>query len=285
MAAARRRLAALLALTALAVLAGAALAPAVEAQPNTPIPTPGDGGAPPDGDVTVDDVDDVQGVPDVIVDLDGEEDDGLSRAVALILLLTVGSMAPGLLLLMTCFTRFAIVLAIAKQALGLQTVPPPQVLVGLALFLTLFVMQPIFGQINEEALQPLLAGEVDQGTAVAAAFEPLREFMLAQTRDADLQMFIDLSGTDQPGNPEEVGASVLIPAFVLSELRTAFVIGFVIYVPFLIIDLITAAVLMSMGMVMLPPIFISLPLKLLMFVLVDGWSLLVGQVVASVNGI
>jgi len=283
MAAGRRRLVALLALAALTLLVGAVLAPAAHAQPV--VPAPGDGPGVPESDVTVDDVDDVDGVPDVIIDLDGEEDAGVSRAVALILLLTIGSMAPGLLLLMTCFTRFAIVLAITKQALGLQTVPPPQVLVGMALFLTFFVMQPIFGEINESALQPLLAGEIDQGTAVASAFEPLREFMLAQTRDADLQMFVDLSGTEQPDSPGELGASVLIPAFVLSELRTAFIIGFVIYVPFLIIDLVTAAVLMSMGMVMLPPIFISLPLKLLMFVLVDGWSLLVGQVVASVNAV
>lgn len=246
-------------------------------------PAPGDGpGAP--ADVSVDEVPEIDGIPDIIVDVDGE-DEGLSQAVTIILLLTIGSVAPGLLLLMTCFTRFVIVMGLTKQALGLQTLPPNQVMVGLALFLTFFVMQPVLGEINEAALQPLLAGEISQGTALTAAFEPLREFMLAQTRDTDLQLFIDMSGAEQPGDVADVPAATLIPAFVLSELRTAFVIGFVVFVPFLVIDLVTAAVLMSMGMVMLPPVFISLPLKLLLFVLVDGWTLLIGQVVASVNGV
>lgn len=247
------------------------------------VPAPGDGpGAP--ADVSVDEVPEIDGIPDIIVDVDGE-DEGLSQAVTIILLLTIGSVAPGLLLLMTCFTRFVIVMGLTKQALGLQTLPPNQVMVGLALFLTFFVMQPVLGEINEEALQPLLAGEISQGAALSAGFEPLREFMLAQTRDTDLQLFVDMSGAEQPGDVADVPAATLIPAFVLSELRTAFVIGFVVFVPFLVIDLVTAAVLMSMGMVMLPPVFISLPLKLLLFVLVDGWTLLIGQVVASVNGV
>lgn len=247
------------------------------------VPAPGDGpGAP--ADISVDEVPEIDGIPDIIVDVDGE-DEGLSQAVTIILLLTIGSVAPGLLLLMTCFTRFVIVMGLTKQALGLQTLPPNQVMVGLALFLTFFVMQPVLGEINEEALQPLLAGEISQGAALSAGFEPLREFMLAQTRDTDLQLFVDMSGAEQPGDVADVPAATLIPAFVLSELRTAFVIGFVVFVPFLVIDLVTAAVLMSMGMVMLPPVFISLPLKLLLFVLVDGWTLLIGQVVASVNGV
>lgn len=247
------------------------------------MPAPGDGAGAP-ADVDVDEVPEIDGIPDISVDVGGE-DDGLSQAVTIILLLTIGSVAPGLLLLMTCFTRFVIVMGLTKQALGLQTLPPNQVMVGLALFLTFFVMQPVLGEINEAALQPLLAGEISQGAALTAAFEPLREFMLAQTRDTDLQLFIDLSGAEQPGDVGDVPAATLIPAFVLSELRTAFVIGFVVFVPFLVIDLVTAAVLMSMGMVMLPPVFISLPLKLLLFVLVDGWTLLIGQVVASVNGV
>jgi flagellar biosynthetic protein FliP len=152
------------------------------------------------------------------------------------------------------------------------------------MFLTIFVMGPVFSEINEVAVQPMLGGEIGQGEALAAGYEPLREFMLAQTREDDLRLFMELANTDQPATELDVPASTLIPAFVISELRTAFVIGFVIFVPFLVIDLIVAAVLMSMGMVMLPPVFISLPLKLLLFVLVDGWALLIGSVVESVQG-
>lgn len=223
------------------------------------------------------------GVPDVSITV-SSEDAALSRTVLVILMLTVGAVAPGILLLMTTFTRFAIVLGLTRNAIGIQTLPPAQVLIGLALFLTVFVMGPIFNTINEEAVQPLLAGEMGQGEALEAGFDPLRDFMLAQTRDEDLRMFIGLSSEEKPESPEEVGATTLIPAFVVSELRTAFVIGFIVFVPFLVIDLIVAAVLMSLGMVMLPPVFISLPLKLLLFVMVDGWALIVGSVVQSVNG-
>jgi flagellar biosynthetic protein FliP len=153
------------------------------------------------------------------------------------------------------------------------------------LILTVFVMGPIFGQINDEALQPMLNGEIEQSEAIEAGYEPLRAFMLAQTREDDLRLFMSLSEQDKPETPDEVSATTLIPAFVISELRTAFVIGFIIFIPFLVIDLIVSAVLMSMGMVMLPPVFISLPLKLLVFVLVDGWALIIGSVVQSVNGI
>jgi flagellar biosynthetic protein FliP len=229
-------------------------------------------------------VPDVPPVPDVSISVESE-DAALSRTVIVILLLTVGSVAPGLLLLMTAFTRFVVVLGLTKNAIGMQTIPPAQVLVGLALFLTMFVMSPIFSQINDEAVQPLLAGEIGQSEAFEVGFTPLREFMLAQTREDDLQLFVDLSSAPQPANPEEVGATTLIPAFVISELRTAFIIGFVIFVPFLVIDLVVSAVLMSMGMMMLPPVFISMPLKLLLFVLVDGWSLVVGSLVSSINGV
>lgn len=273
------RLGALLAVLGLFLALAAAAAPAARGQ--ALMPPSGDGPGATDEEGAELEVDDVEGVPDIIFEVDDEE--GVSRAVTIILLLTVGSVAPGLLLLMTCFTRFVIVMGLLKQALGLQTLPPNQVMVGLSLFLTFFTMQPVFGEINTAALQPLMAGEIDQAAALASAFAPLREFMLAQTRTEDLQMFVDLSGFEQPDNPEQVGAATLIPAFVLSELRTAFMIGFVVFVPFLVVDLVTAATLMSMGMVMLPPIFISLPLKLLLFVLVDGWSLLIGQVVQSVN--
>jgi flagellar biosynthetic protein FliP len=189
------------------------------------------------------------------------------------------------MLLMTSFTRFAIVLGLTRNAIGVQTIPPAQVLIGLSLILTFFVMGPIFGAVNDRGVQPLLNGEIEQSEAISAGFEPLREFMLTQTRDEDLALFVDLSGQPKPETPSDVPASTLIPAFVISELRAAFIIGFVIFVPFLVIDLIVSAVLMSMGMVMLPPVFISLPLKLLLFVLLDGWALIIGNVVESVQGV
>jgi flagellar biosynthetic protein FliP len=243
-------------------------------------PATDDDPAGPDGPA----VPDVPDVPDVSVSVTSD-DGGLSRSVVIVLLLTVGSVAPGLLLLMTAFTRFVVVLGLTKQAIGMQTIPPAQVLVGLAMFLTFFVMSPVFSEVNDQAIQPLLAGEIDQGEAFERGFAPLRTFMLDQTRDDDLQLFVDLAGAEQPADPEEVGATTLVPAFVISELRTAFMIGFVIFVPFLVIDLVVSAVLMSLGMMMLPPVFISMPLKLLLFVLVDGWSLVVGSLVTSVNGV
>lgn len=223
-------------------------------------------------------------VPDVSISIDSENG-ALSQTVTIILLLTVAGVAPGLLLLTTSFTRFAIVLGLTRNAIGVQTIPPSQVLIGLSLLLTVFVMGPIFGEMNDNALQPLLAGEIEQGEAFEEGFKPLREFMLTQTRPEDLRLFMGLSGGDQPETRDDVSATTLIPAFVISELRAAFIIGFIIFVPFLVIDLIVAAVLMSMGMVMLPPVFISLPLKLLLFVLVDGWALLIGSVVQSVQGV
>jgi flagellar biosynthesis protein FliP len=222
-------------------------------------------------------------VTGVTVSLEGG-DEGLSRTVTTVLLLTVAAVAPMLLLLMTTFTRFVVVLSLARNGLGLQTVPPAQVLVGLALFLSMFSMGPTLSIVNEVALQPLLAGELDAIGAAAAGFEPMRDFMLAQTREDDLRMFLSLAGHDAPATPTDVGPTTLVPAFVISELRTAFTIGFVVFVPFLVVDLVVAAVLMSMGMVMLPPIFVSLPLKLLLFVLVDGWSLLSRTLVSSVVG-
>ena len=269
------RLLTLLALLALAALLplslGAGIAEAQTLEGPTP-PTPPDAPQAPEG-------------PQFEVSLDGEVlDEGLSRTVTYVLLMTVAAVAPILLLLMTTFTRFVVVLSLARQGLGLQTVPPAQVLIGLALFLSMFSMAPTFSQVNEVAVQPLLAGEADALEAAEAGFEPFRDFMLAQTREDDLAMFIDLSEGAQPANADEVGPTALIPAFVISELRTAFTMGFVIMVPFLVIDLIVAAVLMALGMVMLPPIFVSLPIKLLLFVLVDGWSLLSRSLVTSVVG-
>ena len=224
----------------------------------------------------------VPAVPDVGISINSEGG-GLSQSVTIILLLTVGAVAPSILLLMTSFTRFAIVLSLTRNAIGTQQVPPTQVLTGLALFLTFFVMARVLSQINDNALQPFLNGEIEQAEAFDAGFAPLREFMAAQTGEDDLRLFLELRGEEAPTSIDDVAPSVMIPAFVLSELRTVFTIGFVIFVPFLVIDLVVASVLMSMGMVMLPPVFISLPLKLLMFVLVDGWSLIVHSLVASIN--
>lgn len=232
----------------------------------------------PDGDSV-----DVPDVPEVSVELDGEGDATLSRTVVIILLLTIGSVAPALLLLMTSFTRFIVVLSLTKNALGLQTVPPAQVLIGLAMFLTFFAMQPVLSEVNDNALQPLLDGDIEQDAAFDAASGPLREFMLTQTDQQDLELMFSLTDRPRPETADDTPLLTLVPAFVVSELRTAFIAGFVIFVPFLVIDLVVASVLMSMGMVMLPPVFISLPIKLLLFILVDGWSLIAGTLIGSVQ--
>lgn len=268
----------LLALTALLVLVGASAASAAEA----PTPTIPDVAVETSSPVVT--TPEPDPVPDVSVTVESESS-ALSNTVTIIVLLTIAGVAPGILLLMTAFTRFVVVLGLTRNAVGVQTIPPSQVLIGLALILTFFVMGPVFTMVNDDAIQPLLAGEISQSEAMSAGYEPLREFMLAQTRDDDLRLFMSLSEQEKPETPEEVSATTLIPAFVISELRTAFIIGFLIFIPFLVIDLVVSAVLMSMGMVMLPPVFISLPLKLLLFVLVDGWALLIGSVVQSVNGV
>ena len=273
-------------LLAAVALAGPATAAPVGAQPLAQVEAPPEQTDPEQTDPTapaVPEVPEVAEVPDIAVDLDGGESDGVSRTVSILLLLTAGSLAPGLLLLMTSFTRFIIVLSITKQAMGLQSVPPPQVLIGLALFLTFSVMGPVLGQVYDDAVQPLLAGEIDQEEAFDAGYGPLREFMLAQTDDRDLALFMDIADAEQPTDPDEVGAATLVPAFALSEMRTAFIAGFVIFIPFLVIDLVVASVLLALGAVMVPPVFISLPVKLLVFILVDGWVLIVGSLVDSVQ--
>ncbi len=221
--------------------------------------------------------------PDAIPDLavtvtDG--DAGSSQPLTIVLVLMVLALAPTLLILLTSFTRIIIVLGITRNALSLQGIPPNQVLIGLALFLTIFVMAPVFSEANDVALQPLLADEIDQSEAFDLGLEPFRTFMLGQVREADLEMFVDLAG-DDPAGPDDVSLTTLVPAFVMSELRAGFIIGFLVFVPFLVIDIVVSATLMSMGMVMLPPVVISLPFKLLLFVIVDGWSLLVPTLVSS----
>lgn len=203
------------------------------------------------------------------------------NAVKILMLLTVLTLAPAILIMMTGFTRIIVVLSFLRQALGTQQMPPNQLMVGLALFLTFFVMRPAFEDINTKALRPYLAGTISQEKAVDEALIPLRRFMFNQTRDADLALFVRLAKVDKPKTRSDVPTMVLIPAFVISELKTAFQIGFIIYLPFLVIDMVISAVLMAMGMMMLPPVVISLPFKIMLFVLVDGWTLLVGSMVQS----
>jgi flagellar biosynthetic protein FliP len=198
-----------------------------------------------------------------------------------LLLMTALTLLPAILLMMTAFTRIVIVLGILRQALGAGQTPPNQVLIGLSLFLTLFVMAPVVDRINKEAVQPYMSGSIDSTAAMSTALVPLKGFMLNQTRESDIATFVRISGGEGFATPEDVPMSILVPAFVTSELKTAFLIGFLIFIPFVIIDLVVASVLMSMGMMMLSPVLISLPFKLMLFVLVDGWSLVMGTLAAS----
>ena len=197
------------------------------------------------------------------------------------LLMTVLTLAPAILIMVTSFTRVAIVLSVLRQAMGTNQMPPTQIILGLALFLTFFIMMPVWEQINKQALQPFLQETINQEVALEKALKPLRTFMFKQTREKDLALFLDISKTKKPGNIDDIPTSVLIPSFIISELKTAFQIGFLLYVPFLVVDMVVASVLLSMGMMMLPPIMISLPFKLMLFVVADGWYLVVGSLVKS----
>jgi flagellar biosynthesis protein FliP len=211
-------------------------------------------------------------------------DQSLSRTVVIVLLFGLASLAPAVLLLMTSFTRFVVVLLLTRNALGLQGIPPNQVLIGLALFLTLFAMAPVVSQINHQALQPALRGQIGWPEATKKGYTPLQAYMERQVKVEDVALFTNVSGAPRPRTVADVPPRVLIPACVLSELRRAFLIGFIVYVPFLVVDLVVSAGLMSLGMVMLPPVVISLPLKLLLFVLVDGWGLLVRSLLMGTKG-
>ncbi|WP_203362316.1 flagellar type III secretion system pore protein FliP [Bacillus sp. REN10] len=207
--------------------------------------------------------------------------DQVTTSVKLLLLLTVLSLAPSILILMTCFTRIVIVLSFVRSALATQQMPPTQVLIGLSLFLTFFIMAPVFQEINDEALTPLFNDEIKLEQAYDKASLPLKEFMSEHTRQKDLQLFLDYAQAEQPKTIEDIPLTSLVPAFALSEIKTAFQIGFMIFIPFLVIDMIVASVLMSMGMMMLPPVMISLPFKILLFVLVDGWYLVIQSLLQS----
>ncbi len=247
--------------TQVAYAAGSPVDPAAPTAPADPA-SPGDPG------------------PTVTLDINGV-DGSPSSPVVVLLTITLLSVAPSLLLMMTGFTKIFVVLALTRNAMGLQGVPPNQVIAGLALFLSLFVMAPVVSQINDTAVQPYLHGEMTFTEAVDVGQGPLREFMLGQTRESDIALVTRAADRPNPESPESVEMTTLIPAFMLSELRSAFLIGFVIFVPFLVIDLVVSASLMSMGMMMLPPVMVSLPFKLLLFVLVDGWGLVVTSLVGS----
>ncbi len=205
----------------------------------------------------------------------------ISVVLQIFMLLTVLSIAPAILVMLTSFTRIAIVLSLMRQALGTNQMPPNQIIIGLSLFLTFFIMMPVWDTINEQALQPYLSKKVDQETALKQAIQPLQKFMLRQTREKDLALLLNISRTPRPQNSDDVPFTVLIPSFIISELKTAFQMGFMLYIPFLVIDMVVASVLLSMGMMMLPPIMVSLPFKLMVFVLADGWHLIVGSLVKS----
>jgi flagellar biosynthetic protein FliP len=271
---------ALLALTAVLVVLFAAPASAAGAPADAPmatdvaqtllaLPAPEPGG------------EDAQDAPGrVTVDLDGGNGEP-SKAITVILLLSVLSVAPALLLLCTSFTRIVIVLSLTRNALGVQAIPPNQVIVGLAMFLSLFIMGPTLAEMNERGLQPYLDGTKTSQQAYDDGIVPLRDFMLKEVKDKELALFINANGDERPANKDDVSMTALIPAFVLSEIKTAFIIGFIIFIPFLVIDLVVSSSLMSMGMMMLPPVLISLPFKLLLFVMVDGWALVVRSLLTS----
>ncbi len=205
----------------------------------------------------------------------------VSTALQVLFVLTILSVAPAILLMTTAFTRIVIVLGFVRQAMGTQNTPPNQVILGLALFLTFFVMSPTLNAINTQALQPYTKEQITQQQALERSVQVMREFMFSQVQENELQLFIDITKEEQPTDKKDVSSMILIPAFMLSELKRSFQMGFMIYVPFLVIDMLVSSVLMSMGMMMLPPIVISLPFKLLLFVLVDGWQLVIGSLIKS----
>ncbi|MCB1476167.1 MAG: flagellar type III secretion system pore protein FliP [Rhodobiaceae bacterium] len=216
------------------------------------------------------------------VTLDFQGGAGFSeRALQIVALITVLSLAPSILVMVTSFTRIVVVLSLLRSAIGLQTAPPNAVMVSLALFLTAFVMAPVFQRAYADGVQPLIAEQIDTQEAFNRASVPFREFMMAHVREKDLALFISASGDPAPDTPADVSLRVLVPAFMISELRRAFEIGFLLFVPFIIIDMVVASILMSMGMMMLPPVIISLPFKLIFFVLVDGWNLVAGSLIQS----
>lgn len=279
----KRLLAAVIVLLSLAAPAGAQQLPGVTPPPPPPPAVVGQSSSTSTGDVVAPQLSNPLQVPDL------STRENFSAAMQIIILLTVLSLAPSILIMMTSFTRIIIVLSLLRQAMGTQQLPPNQIVIGLALFMTFLVMGPTWQRVNDEALQPYLNGEMSQQEALARAQVPVRDFMIAQIvesgNEEDVLLFADrlkASETDpDPQTFDDIGTMTLIPGFVLSELKTAFLLGFKVYLPFLIIDMVISSILISMGMMMLPPVLISLPFKLLLFVLVDGWRLITGSLMGS----
>jgi len=211
--------------------------------------------------------------------VDSENPNDYVVTIQIMILFTILTLAPSILIMMTSFTRIIIVLSFIRNALGTQQTPPNQVLIGLAIFLTIFIMAPVITEINSQALQPYLRGDIGQEEALNKAMDPIRDFMFKQTREKDLALFMEISKIDSVDNFDDIPTQTIIPAFIISELKTAFQIGFVLFIPFLVIDMVVASTLMSMGMMMLPPVMISLPFKILLFIMVDGWNLMVRSLV------
>ncbi len=223
-------------------------------------------------------------IPKIGLNIDtADNPQDVAVSIQILFLLTILSLAPALLIMVTSFTRIIIVLSFTRNALGTQQMPPNQVLIGLALFLTFFIMRPVITDINTNAFQPYVEGQITQEQAIEKAMDPLRNFMLKNVYEKDLALFINLSETEQPVKSSEIPTTALIPAFIISELKRAFIMGFYLYIPFIMIDMVVASTLMSMGMMMLPPVMISLPFKLLLFVMVDGWNLIIKTLVMSFN--
>ncbi|ABB14036.1 flagellar type III secretion system pore protein FliP [Carboxydothermus hydrogenoformans] len=221
-------------------------------------------------------------IPNIQLNINGQgSPQEVVNSVKLLVLLTVLALVPAFLLLMTSFTRIVVVLSLLRNAMGTQQAPPNQVLIGLALFLTIFIMSPVINKINQDAIQPYLNNQITQEQAIRAAEAPLKDFMLKQTREKDLALFIELAKLPRPQTKDDVPFTVVVPAFIISELKTAFQMGFMLFLPFLIIDMVVASILMSMGMFMIPPMLVALPFKLLLFVLADGWYLVVKSLVSS----
>ena len=221
-------------------------------------------------------------IPNVNVEIGtADNPEQVASTLQVIAVLTLVTIAPGILMMTTSFVRIVVIIGFLRNALATQNVPPNQVIVSLAMFLTFYIMAPYWSQANDNGLQPYLAGQITQEEAITNVLEPMREFMFRQTRESDLALFVNLSEAERPNSQEEVSTFVLIPAFIISELKTAFQIGFMLYVPFIVIDMIVATTLMSMGMMMLPPVMISLPFKILLFVMIDGWHLLIRSIIVS----
>ncbi len=221
-------------------------------------------------------------IPSVNVEVGtADNPEQVASTLQVIGVLTLATIAPAILMMTTSFVRIVVIIGFLRNALATQNVPPNQVVVSLAIFLTFYIMAPYWSQANDNGLQPYLAGQISQEEAIDNVLEPMREFMFRQTRESDLALFVNLSDAERPETQEDVSTLVLIPAFMISELKTAFQIGFMLYVPFIVIDMIVATTLMSMGMMMLPPVMISLPFKILLFVMIDGWHLLIRSIIVS----